>query len=108
MYGILIGVSLGFLEGVFGAWKDTLFEPFSWKTFFRSPIVVSIWSILIGFFLFPTAHYFLVGASALGMERFSVEAWKAIIRKPPSKFLRNDRDIGWLKKRLTTYNKAKI
>lgn len=99
MYGILFGILLGILEAVFGAWKDTLFEAFSWKTFFRSPIVVTIWSIVIGLWLFPTAPFFLVGASALGLERFSIEAWKAILRKPPGKFQRNGRDVGWLKER---------
>jgi len=103
MNNVLFGILLGFLEATFGAWKDTLFEPFSWKTFFRSPLVISIWAFILGYWIFPEGHYLLIGSSALGMERLTIEAWKAIIRKPPSKFKRSDRDIGWLRARIRNF-----
>ena len=100
--GVLFGVFLGLLEACVGAWKDTLFEPFEPLKFIRSPIVVSAWALIIGLWLFPSAHWWLIGVSAVSMERITVEAWKAALRKAPGKFKRANRDNGWLIERLTS------
>ena len=99
MDGIIYGFILGLLEASFGAWKDTLFEAFSWRKFIRSPIIATLCASILRVLLFPNAHWLLIGTSAVGLERTIVEAWKAMFRKPPSKFSLTDRDIGWLRKK---------
>lgn len=98
--GILFAGLLGLSEALLGAWKDTLFEPFELTKFVRSPIVVMLWALIIGLWWFPGDHWFLVGASAMALERLSVETWKAMLRRPPGKFARSGRDNGWLSERL--------
>jgi hypothetical protein len=82
-----------------GAWKDTLFEKFSITKFFRSPIGISAWALILHHF-YSLSPSLLVAAAASSLERLTVEGWKAVIRKAPGKFQREGRDSGWLKDRI--------
>jgi hypothetical protein len=95
----VLSVVAGFLVAICGAWKDTLFEPFKLRKFFRSPLVVTFWALVL-FYCYPARPGVLLVLSACALERLSVEGWKAIIRKPPGKFARPERDTRWLSKRL--------
>lgn len=88
----------GFFEASFGAWKDTLFEPFDFLKFFRSPLIVFLSGALF-WKLFDHQNVFVLSIAAVSAERLLTEGWKASIRKPPGKFKRNNRDTGWLKER---------
>jgi len=95
----ILSIAAGFLVASCGAWKDTLFEPFELRKFFRSPLLVALWALVL-FCSYPTRPGVLLVLSACALERLSVEGWKAIIRKPPGKFARPQRDTRWLFKRL--------
>ena len=95
----------GFFVAAFGAWKDTLWEKFSLKKFFRTPIITIAMGILL-VVLLGSPSDFLEGIgyalSAVTLERLAVDCiYKAIRRKMPSKFLRPQRDTGWLRERLS-------
>lgn len=94
---------LGFFVGLFiattGAWKDTLFEEFEIKKYFRSPLVTQFWYIVL-LVLFPKENWFLLCLGSATLERFSIEGYKALIRQPPGKFKSPTKDRGWLIKRL--------
>lgn len=95
----LLSIIIGFITATCGAWKDTLFEPFSIFKYFRSPIVISL-CYLFTIHLYPHSPSLLIAASSSALERLSIESWKAILRKPPGKFMNKDRDTNWLIKRL--------
>jgi len=93
---ILISFLLGVIEACFGAWKDTLFEEFKIVTFIRSPIVVVL-SCFILLVIFPKEENFLlIAIASISLERLIIEGYKAVIRKPPSKFKSATKDRGWL------------
>lgn len=96
-----IGLTSGLLVAAGGAWKDTRWESFNWRTFLRSPIVAGSWSLIIHHFA-PNAGWFLLSLSCIGAERLTVETWKALWRKMPSKFKQPGRDRGWIIERLTS------
>lgn len=102
---VLGAVILGFLEAACGAYKDTLFEEFDWSKFFRSPILTGISGLVVSQ-VWKAAPVPLLSIAAVSLERLSVEAWKAVIRQPPGKFNRMDRDTGWAIERAAAFNVA--
>ena len=93
---------VGLLAALFGALKDTLWEGFSLAKFFRSPIVVTICTIIWLFLSSPSSfvELLILWFAAFGLERLATEFYKAIIRREkPSKFSRPQRDTGWLRER---------
>lgn len=95
----MLGFLLGLVVAACGAWKDTLFEPFSIAKFFRSPVVVELWFLFL-LYAYPAYPVPLVLLSSVALERLSVEAYKAVRRQPPGKFKSPTKDRGWLLKRL--------
>ncbi len=96
MWVILLGLCCGLVVATIGAWKDSRWEPFSWTTFIRSPLVCIAWTCVLSI-LFHGNSIVLIVLSAAALERISVEFWKGIIRKRPSKFSHPDRDTGWVR-----------
>jgi hypothetical protein len=100
LYGFFIGL---FIAST-GAWKDTLFEPFSLKKFFRSPVVTECTYLALLYFYFDVVGSFrilaLVLLASASLERVLIEGYKAIIRQPPGKFKSPTKDRGWLLDRL--------
>ena len=103
---LILGFVLGTWVAVMGAWKDTLFEPFEIRKFFRSPLIVAAWAFILGLICHGQS-FVLIALAAISLERLSVESWKALIRKPPSKFARETKDRGWLLDRLGPDSNAK-
>lgn len=99
-FALLAAGGVGLLTALAGAWKDTLWEPFEWKKFLRSPILTAI----CGYLLLVTAdkqpNMLLFLFASVGLERLVTETWKAVLRTVPSKFRRPERDTGWLRERL--------
>ena len=95
MTAIIVSLILGIIVACIGAWKDTLWEPFRWRSFVRTPILVLIWALMLQF-LFQDSSSILVALAAIAMERFTIEGWKAVLRPMPSKFRRKTRDTLWL------------
>lgn len=102
---VIVGFFLaGLWTAALGAWKDTLWEPFSARKFFRTPIItVATGGLLLMIFGFPVnfREFFLYIFTAVALERFAVESWKALVRKQPSKFQRPQRDSLWLRERFS-------
>ena len=94
--GFLIGLATAFL----GQYKDTKFEPFETKKFFRSPIIGAFYGIL-GAKIFPKNKSKLLLAGFVSTsERITMESWKALNGVDPGKFTWGpDRDRGWLFKK---------
>lgn len=82
---ILWGFLPGFLTALGGAYKDTMFEPFEFMKFWRSPIITFIWYVVIDYF-YPMQPVILKMGFSSMMERLSVETYKAVLRVPPGKF----------------------
>ena len=99
MLAIFLSVVLGIVIATLGAWKDTQWEPFSFKTYLRSPLLCFLWSIPLVFY-FHAQSPILIALSAVSMERLTVEFWKGIFRKMPSKFKSEFRDTQWVKRRV--------
>lgn len=108
----------GFLPGLLtalgGAYKDTIFEPFEFMKFWRSPILTFIWYLIIDIF-YPTQPVILKIGFASMMERLSVETYKAVFNHAPGKFLNCNcvdnkcilqKDRGWFWDRINgkSYN----
>ena len=96
---------MGFLVGLMiattGAWKDTLFEDFDPIKFWRSPILTEMWYQILKHYYKGKTPPPLLALSAAALERLTTETWKALQRKPPGKFKRENKDRGWLVERLT-------
>lgn len=91
--GLLSGFVVGMITGGIGAFKDSAFEGFSIRTFFRSPVIATFYG---GVAVLLTNNPLLMAGFASTSERISVELWKAIIGKKPSKFKIETKDRGWL------------
>jgi hypothetical protein len=100
MEAILLSIFLGFSVAILGAWKDTQWEPFSVKTFLRSPVLSILWAVIL-VSIFKNNNPLLIALSAISMERLTVESWKGLIRKMPSKFNNEERDTQWVKRRIS-------
>lgn len=99
---LFYGFFVGFFIAITGAWKDTLFEEFELRKFFRSPVLTEIWYLIL-FLIFFGQNIFLIVLASATLERFTVEGWKALIRKPPGKFKRPEKDRGWILKRFERF-----
>lgn len=97
----LAGLGFGLVVAIIGAWKDSRWEPFRWGSFFRSPILGAFWALMLGI-LYHQQPILLVALAAMSLERVSVELWKGLLRRRPSKFNHPDRDTGWITKPPTT------
>ncbi len=104
MPAVVASILIGFCVALVGAWKDIVWEPFSFRTFMRTPIICTFWGVVLVIFL-KDKDWFLIALSAIALERLSVELWKALFRKMPSKFKSKSRDTQWLKIRLRRYTK---
>lgn len=97
------GMFLGFLGGmavaIMGAWKDTLYEDFQLSKLMRSPLIGTVTGGLIAG-TYPSLPGPILLTSSIACERLAVEGWKAVIRKLPGKFARENRDTNWLPERL--------
>src|ERR1043166_10086826 len=98
MNALVLSLALGFTVATLGAWKDTKWEPFSFKSYFRSPMLAGLWALPFIHF-FSNASPILISLSAVSMERLTVECWKGLIRKMPSKFKSEEKDSQWIKRR---------
>lgn len=97
--GAVIGGAVGLITACLGAYKDSPHEGFSMKTFWRSPIIATIYG-MIGARAFTEneSKVLLAGFSSMA-ERITTETYKAIVGKKPGKFdWGTDRDRGWLLK----------
>jgi hypothetical protein len=92
---LVIGLCCGFLVATIGALKDKRWEPFRWRTFFRSPTLTFGWVAILT--VVPEGFRWLfLPIAAISMERISVEAWKGLLGRMPSKFRSPSRDRGWI------------
>lgn len=100
---ILLGAVFGSIVALLGAWKDTQWEPFRWQSFFKTPILTVSWAFVLSR-RYPRVPWVLLSLSAVALERLTVETWKGLLRRPPSKFRRRRhsrvRDTQWLRLRL--------
>lgn len=99
MQAVFLSLILGIVVATIGAWKDMQWEPFSFKTYIRSPILCLLWSIPLVLY-FQTERTILIALAAISMERLTVELWKGLLRKMPSKFKSENRDTQWVKERI--------
>lgn len=99
---ILACIAIGIMVATTGAWKDTVWEPFKWRTFFKSPVAITGWGIILTV-IFPSEKWFFIALSATALERLSVEIWKGVFRKMPSKFKNPNKDTTWLLKRIRLF-----
>lgn len=98
--GFFIGICIGLVTAILGAYKDTTFEEFDTKTFFRSPIIAGIYGAIGAQAFKKNKSEILLAAFASTAERITVETWKATTGKTPGKFSWGEElDRGWLLKR---------
>ena len=100
--GIVIGATIGLITAALGAYKDTTFEGFSMRTFWRSPIIAAIYGG-IGSQLFPkNKSVLLLAGFCSTAERITIETYKATTGRVPGKFEWGvEGDRGWIWKRIT-------
>ena len=81
----LVGLAVGLLVGIGGAWKDAPKEGFDLLKFFRSPAMTVGFALLLGRF---TADYLLIAVAAIGYERAAAETYKTFCfpSRPRGKF----------------------
>ncbi len=84
---LLLALAAGVITALFGAIKDTRWERFRWKTFFRSPIITLLWAaILLAIPDLPRP--IAIGLVAVTLERATTEIWKGLFRRPDRNFFR--------------------
>ena len=90
---IALNTFAGWLAGTLcslgGAVKDSPVEGFKTRTFPRSMVVATFWGLVSTTL---TADFYLAFAFAGYFERLTVEGWKIIRAKRPSKFV----GAGWM------------
>lgn len=82
---LLIGSVGGWISAFGGAWKDAPLEGFEWLKFFRSPVITSLYALLIACF---TESYLYISMGALGYTVGTIETYKTFFfpNKPRGKF----------------------
>jgi len=95
MKGFFYGFLIGMVTASLGAYKDTTFEPFEIRKFFRSPIITGIWFMVLQSH-YKTQPVLLLAGSSVCLERMTVETWKALSGVTPGKFTSPTLDKGWL------------
>ena len=97
--GFFTGLIAGILIALGGAYKDGFFEGFSFRKFFRSPVITSICALLISS---ATSNPLVLFFASMGFERMIVEYYKGFIKSGyvPGKF-KAEKPIytNWLAKR---------
>jgi hypothetical protein len=80
-----VGVAVGVIAAIGGAWKDAPKEGFELLKFFRSPIIAIIYALLLSRL---TSDLLLIAAGAIGYERATAETYKTFFfpSKPRGKF----------------------
>jgi hypothetical protein len=80
-----VGLVVGVIIAVGGAWKDAPKEGFHVMKFFRSPSVTVAFALALSFL---TDSYLHVAVAAIGYERAAVETYKTVLASeaPPGKF----------------------
>jgi hypothetical protein len=87
--GLVLIAGVGGIGGWFsafgGAWKDAPIEGFEWLKFFRSPIIATIYALILSRF---TDSLFLIPLGALGFTIATLETYKTFFfpSKPRGKF----------------------
>lgn len=82
---VLVGGTGGWLTAAGGAWKDAPVEGFSGWKFLRSPVVATLWTILV----LPFSHDWVsLTVAAAGLSVLSIETYKTFFTggRPPGKF----------------------
>ena len=81
----LVGLAVGFVIALGGAWKDAPKEGFELLKFFRSPAMTVVYAVILARL---TGSYFLAAAGSIGFERATAETWKTFRHpaKAPGKF----------------------
>lgn len=96
LHHLVLNTFAGWLAGTLcslgGAVKDSPVEGFKTKTFPRSMVVATFWGVVSSSL---TADFFLAFAFAGYFERLTVEGWKIIRAKRPSKFVGADWVTEW-------------
>lgn len=102
---VLLNTFAGWLAGTLcslgGALKDSPEEGFKPVTFPRSMVVATLWGCVS---TAVTADFYLAFAFAGYFERLTVEGWKIVRAKRPSKFVAEGCVREWGRARLTGYN----
>jgi hypothetical protein len=82
---VLVGGIGGWLTAVGGAWKDAPVEGFSGWKFLRSPVVATVWTIMVLPF---TRDWVTLSVAAAGLSVLSIETHKTFFTggRPPGKF----------------------
>lgn len=85
LIALAIGAAAGTHIATWGMYKDSPHEGFTWKTYFRSPIVgaitgVAVWAVT-GIDVYAAGDRVLLYGSAYALERALVEFWKTFIRR---------------------------
>jgi hypothetical protein len=82
---LAIGLAIGFVAALGGAWKDAPKEGFDLLKFFRSPIIAVIYALVLSRL---TPDPLLIAAGAIGYERATAETYKTFFfpSRPRGKF----------------------
>ncbi len=73
----IVGFIYGLIIALLGALKDTRYENFNIIKFIRSPLITAIWAVILGYAL-PGLPLYIIGLSAIALERITVEIYKGI------------------------------
>jgi hypothetical protein len=106
---IALNAFAGWLAGTLcslgGALKDSPVEGFKSKTFPRSMLVATVWGFVS---IALTDDFFLAFAFAGYFERLSVEGWKIIRAKRPSKFTATEGVTEWGRRQAVSRNDSTL
>ena len=82
---VIVGLVIGIIIAIGGAWKDAPKEGFELLKFFRSPTMTVILALVMSRF---TSSYLLLTVAAIGFERALIETYKTFFfpDKPRGKF----------------------
>jgi hypothetical protein len=82
---VLVGGVGGWLTAVGGAWKDAPIEGFSAWKFMRSPVVATLWSLVLARLV---SDWWVLAVAAGGLSVLVIETYKTFLTgdRPPGKF----------------------
>ncbi len=82
----LVGLLVGIIIAIGGAWKDAPKEGFQLLKFFRSPSMTVVCALALSA---VSDSYLQIAVAAIGYERAAVETWKTMLtrEKAPGKFV---------------------
>ena len=84
--GAMVGLIVGIIIAIGGAWKDAPKEGFQLLKFFRSPSMTMVCAVALSML---TDSYLQVAVASIGFERAAVETWKTLLTREtaPGKFI---------------------